>query len=111
MSDWLDELSPEDRARWDEFVDHARREAFAKIDGSAFVMSLVPKGDYDVKFAVELGAAIMLDKPIIAVLMPGARASAKLLEVADEVVYADVDLEEGRRKVTEAIGRMMQALE
>jgi nucleoside 2-deoxyribosyltransferase len=40
-----------------------------------------------VKFAVELGFAIMLNKPIIAVLQPGGTLPDKLRLVADEIVY------------------------
>ena len=111
MGDWLDELEGDDRVAWDRFVENARRDALAKIESSAFVMSLVPSGEVDIKFAVELGISIMLDKPIVAVVMPGAEVPEKLRAVADEVVEADVDLEEGRRKLTEAIDRRMRALE
>jgi hypothetical protein len=110
VGDWLDELEGDDRKAWDDFVDRARRDALEKIDSSAFVMSLVPRGPADIKFAVELGLSIMLDKPIVAVVMPGAEVPDKLRAVADEIVEADVDLEEGRRKVHEAIDRRMRAL-
>jgi hypothetical protein len=39
-----------------------------------------------VKFAVELGFSIMLDKPIIAVVAPGTQVPGKLVAVADEIV-------------------------
>ena len=106
MSDWLDELSPRDRAEWDDFVDGVRRDALAKISDSAFVMSLVPRGDTDIKFEVELGLAIMLDKPILAVVLPGAAVPERLRRVADEIVEADIDLEAGRRAIGAAMERM-----
>lgn len=104
--DWLDNLDDEDREVWDEFVDHFRKDALAKMTDSAFIASLVPRGDFDVKFATELGAAIMLDKPILAIVAPGARVSESLRRVAKEIVEADLDLEEGRQQVHEAIRRM-----
>lgn len=105
---WLDELSPSERAGWDDFVQHVRRDAIEKITDSAFVCSLVPRsgGEADVKFAVELGLSIMLDKPILAVVMPGAEVPEKLRRVADEIVEADVDVEEGRRALMAAMERM-----
>jgi nucleoside 2-deoxyribosyltransferase len=106
MSDWLDDLSAEERRGWDQFVDHVRRDTVQKMDKSAFVLSLVPSGGADVKFAVELGLAIMLDKPILAVAMPGAEVPAKMRQVADEFVEADVDLAEGRDAVVQAIQRL-----
>lgn len=104
QGDWIDNLSPEERDSWQEFVDHFRKDALQKLDESAFVMSIVPKEhDVDVKFAVELGASIMLDKPIIAVVLPGARVPNKLRLVADRVVEADIDQEAGRQAVARAI--------
>lgn len=106
MGDWLDELNPDERQGWDDFVDHFRRDALQKLDESAFVASLLPRGDFDVKFAVETGAAIMLDKPILLIAQPDAHVPRKLLAVADEVVYVDIDTEVGRREVADAIARM-----
>jgi hypothetical protein len=59
------------------------------IQSSAITVSLVPKGPSDIKFAVELGLSIMLDKPIIAVLAPGAHCPPALRRVAVEVIYWD----------------------
>lgn len=106
MSDWVDDLDEDERQGWDEFVNHFRRDALAKMAGSAFVASIVPRGEFDVKFATELGAAIMLDKPILAIVAPGATVPEKLRLVATEVVEADLDLEDGREKIGEAIRRM-----
>ena len=104
MKDWLEELDDEQRAEWETFVKHAREETLRAMDDSAFVMSLIPH-EPDVKFAVELGFAIMLDKPILAVAMPGADVPPKLRLVADEVIEADVDVEAGRQRVAQAIER------
>lgn len=106
--DWVDSLNDEDRLHWDGFVDHFRREAVSKIEGSGLFISLVPSEGFDVKFAVELGAAIMLDKPIIAVVMPGVEISDHLRRVSDQVVEADLDTEEGRDKIARAISVFVQ---
>jgi hypothetical protein len=104
---WEEELDPEQRAEWDRFVTYQREHTLKMMDESAFVCSLIPKTDeFDVKFAVETGMAIMLDKPILAVVAPGASISGKLAKVADLVVYADLDTEEGRVKVAKAIEEM-----
>lgn len=106
MSDWTEELSDEGRAEWDRFVEHFRRSTVEQMAESAFVMSIVPTGEFDVKFAVELGAAVMMDKPIMAIVQPGANVPEKLRRVCEEVVEADIDLEEGRKKITAAIDRL-----
>lgn len=103
MSDWESELSDDDREVWEEFVQSVRRDAMEKIDSSAFVLQLVPKGEPDIKFAVELGLAILMDKPIAAVIAPDAQPPGKLLRVVDVVIKADVDTEEGRELIADAI--------
>ena len=111
MTDWLDSLSDDERREWDAFVERFRRDALQKIDSSAFVMSLVPDAErLDVKFALELGTAIMLDKPLIAVVTPGTVVPDKLGEVADVVVFADVDTEEGREEIARAIRELAEEL-
>lgn len=108
MADWLDELEPDERSRWDEFVEHFRREAIGKIAGSSAFVSLVPSPeDLDVKFAVELGAAIMLDKPILVLAPPGVRVPDNLRAVASEVVVADVDLESDKLVIEAAVRRLL----
>jgi nucleoside 2-deoxyribosyltransferase len=104
MPDWLDALDPDERSEWDRFVEHTRRHTIEGMTKSAFVMSLVPSKDrLDVKFAVELGLAVMLDKPILAVVMPGAEVPARLRQVADRIVEADLDTEDGMAAVAAAI--------
>jgi hypothetical protein len=102
VPDWLETLDDDEREGWDEFVSHFRENVLHELDSSALVMSLVPK-EFDVKFAVELGAAIMLDKPILAVVMPGAHVPEKLRRVVEMVVEVDIDTEEGRRTLATAI--------
>lgn len=104
-SNWVDEFDDAQRADWNSFVDHVRRDTVHKIAESAFVMSLVPSDEPDIKFAVELGLSIMLDKPIVAIAAPGVRVPARLRLVADEVVVADLDVEEGQAKVKAALAR------
>jgi hypothetical protein len=61
-----------------------------KLEGSAVAISIAPgDGEGDVKFWVELGAMIMMDKPIVVVARPGQVLPQKLLAVADDVVYGD----------------------
>lgn len=90
------------------WMDHVRREVAPAMQGSAYVMSLVPSGEVDVKFAVELGLAIMMDKPIIAVAHHGSKPPAKLVQVTDKIIEADFSTKEGTR---DAARRTKQAME
>jgi hypothetical protein len=105
---WDDQLGPQERAEWDRFVKSTREDAMVKIMESAFVMSLVPRGEPDIKFCVELGLAIMLDKPIVAVVMPGAEVPERLRLVADEIIEADLDLAEGRELIASRLRELVE---
>jgi len=97
-----------DSDEWNAFVKNFREDALGKMVESAFVMHLIPdKEKFDVKFAVELGASIMLDKPMMAVVMPGAEVPPRMRALCDEIIELDIDTEEGRQELQEAISRML----
>lgn len=75
------------------------------IAESYATVSLVPRGATDVKFAVELGLSIMLDKPVILVVGPGVQVPAKLAKVADGIVEGDSSTEAGRAAIRGAVHR------
>lgn len=74
---------------FDAYAKRIRAELVPMIEDSACTVSIVPSGEVDIKFAVELGVSIMLDKPIIAVVAPGAKVPAKLVAVADRILEVD----------------------
>lgn len=82
-------------------------ELIPKIDSSEVIVSLVPTGPTDVKFAVETGLAIMMDKPIILAVVPGRKIPAKLQRVADAIVEFDPEHPE---RTSERIQRAMKTL-
>lgn len=108
--DFDKELSPADRAEWDDFVRHVRENTVKAMEQSAYVMSLVPEGKPDIKFAVELGLAIMLGKPIIAVVMPGTAVPDGLRKVASAIIEADLDTEDGQLRAARQMKQAMAAL-
>lgn len=58
--------SPVDHEEDDEFFEHARREMFPKMRDSQFVVTLF-SAEPDPKLCMELGAALLFDKPILGV--------------------------------------------
>lgn len=103
-SEWIDE--PEARA-W------ARRvldEVVPMIDGSSVFVSLVPREEVDIKFAVETGLALMMDKPIIVVIQPGMPLPSKLQAVADAIVEFDAsDPAAMQERIQQAFREVMDA--
>jgi nucleoside 2-deoxyribosyltransferase len=95
---WDENLNPAERRDWDQWVASVRAGAVQQMASSAFVASLVPDdGEVDIKFAVELGLAIMMGKPIVAIAVAGRPVPGKLREVADAVIeVSDMDTDAGR---------------
>lgn len=105
----LDDMTPDEEAEFDEFALRFRTDVLHQLVGSALGISIVPtKGLGDVKYWVELGAMICHDKPIMAIVTPGAHVPDKLRLVADELIEADPATPEGRELVAEALARIMK---
>lgn len=73
-----------------EWARHVREELVPKIRQSAATISLVTSTTPDVKFAVELGMSILLDKPIIALVSPGVVVPDHMVRVADKIIEGDI---------------------
>lgn len=68
---------------------HVIEDMVPKLEGSAVSISLVPDDRVgDVKYWVELGASIMLGKPIVVVVLGDTPLPPKLEQIADEIVRA-----------------------
>ena len=89
----------------DEFFRHARTEMFPKMKESA--ISIVIGGEPDPKLCLELGAAILFDKPIIAVILPGVKIPANLARVASAIIQGDLRDAAVEGKLKDAITRIM----
>jgi hypothetical protein len=112
MKDWLSKLTGAERKEWDDWAKNIENDLVPKLESSAMVMSLMPRsGKPDAKFAVELGMAIMLDKPIIVMAEPGQAIPSKLSAIADAVVVADLGTEEGKDTLALAINEFLSKLE
>lgn len=96
-----------DEEQFAEFVRHVRAETAKKIKESSYVMSFLPTADgVDVKFAVELGLSIMLQKPLVLVVRSDADVPEKLRQIADaEIVIdeEDFDTDEGQQRIADRI--------
>ena len=90
--------------RW---MRHVRKDLVPKIGRSNVVISIAPhKGKTDVKFAVELGMSIMLDKPILVVAATNDDVPPKLRAVADKIVIGDITDHNYADRIMEAMREM-----
>lgn len=80
--DWTDDPNAK---RW---IRNVLEDMVPKMEDSVIVMSVVPsnRGEGDVKYWVELGASICMDKPILTIVMGTDPVPKKLALVSDEIV-------------------------
>lgn len=97
-----------DDIEFKEYAEHFMLEVAPKIKDSAYLMTIAPDGGHaDVKIAVEIGYAILLNKPLIVVKMPGRTIAEKLLRIADHVIEGDLTTEEGRDSIFQQFARIV----
>lgn len=93
------------------YMAHARDDLIPKLKDSAVTISLIPTEDGpDIKFATELGLSIMMNKPIICVVMPGAKVPDALRRAAVAVIEGDMATDESREALKDAILAIMSRL-
>lgn len=95
----------------DEFFEHARREMFPKLRDSQMVVTLFA-GEPDPKLCMELGAALLFDKPILGVAMGDFEIPDRLQRLLTDTVRID-DTESlregpGADRLAAAIERLLQ---
>lgn len=91
----------------DEFLKHAREDMFPKMRDSAIALTIV-SDDPDPKLCVELGAAILFDKPLICVVPPGRKVSSNLRRVASVIVQGDTNDAATMQRLEDAINQVMK---
>lgn len=99
-----------------QWVTNVIEDMVPKLSGSRFCMSIVPDGTGaeagDVKYWVELGASICMNKPIILLVMGDRTLPPKLESVADEIVRLPEGLnEDSQHLIAEALERLVKRLD
>ena len=69
--------------------DHFENVLLPMLKASEFVAVLISSDKIDVKVSIEIGAAILLDKPIIAIVVPGTKVSESLCKIVTRFVEFD----------------------
>lgn len=76
---------------WKDFEQHVRTITMPKMRDSSTVLLIAPSmdGEFDVQFAVQIGAAVLLEKPLLVIAMTGRSIPPKLERIADRIIYTD----------------------
>jgi hypothetical protein len=89
------------------YLKHAEEDMLPKMKDSAITLALF-NGNVDIKLCVEIGAAILFDKPIIVVKCGDKPVSANLKRVASVIVEArDIKDESTQAKLQAAITKVL----
>lgn len=87
-----------------DYTEHFRKKVLPQIKGSSFFIALAPSTQtLDIRMATEIGACIMLDKPLIVIAPRGQVLHERLMRVADHVIYGDPKTNEGRAEIEEQL--------
>jgi hypothetical protein len=79
----------DDDEKWlRDFFKHAKEEMLPKMKGSA--LSVVIAAEPDIKLCLEVGAAVLYDKPIVVVLPKGRAVGANLKRIASVIVEGEI---------------------
>lgn len=101
-------MNPWDDPETQKWTRHVRDELIPKLEMSRLTVSLVPRTNADIKFAVELGLSIMMDKPVIALVQPGTEIPEHLARVADAIVEGGPDDPTTSERLQAAISEMLE---
>lgn len=82
-----------EREEFKRWANDMRRRLIPKMEGSNSVLMLAPdlSADFDISFALQIGATIMLEKPLILVIHPGRNIPSKLRAIADKIIEVNLD--------------------
>jgi hypothetical protein len=75
---------------------------------SAITLIITPGGHPDPKICLELGASLLLDKPLILIVTRGRTIPARLRRLADAIVEGDIGEPDFQERVQKAVTEIMQ---
>ena len=94
-------------------LDFAKKEMLPKMIDSIFCTVALDADDasglkFDLKLALEVGTALLLEKPLLILAPPGTKIPARLAQLADAVVAVDMkNVEDSRDRMLAAIQRVV----
>lgn len=83
---------------WRKHAERFRKKVLPKIAESKHGLVIAPKttSEFDIDFAMQIGAMILLDKPILLLVPDESTVPPKLARVADKIIEVDMTTEAGR---------------
>ena len=92
----------------DEYYRHAKKTLFPKMKSSDMSIAIIGS-DPDPKLCMEIGAAVMFDKPIILIVRDYAtKVPANLKRVASAIIYGEHSNPDTQRRLEGAITALIE---
>lgn len=89
---------------WHRHAEHFRTEVLPQIKASATVLTIVPRSkDGDIQLMLQIGAAVLLDKPIVLVVFEKREVPPRLARIADKIIEADLTTDAGKAAAQQRI--------
>ena len=84
---------PYDSADFKRWSSDMRKRLIPKMRDSANVLMIAPdmSTEFDVQFALQIGATILLEKPLILLVHQGRNIPPKLRAIADRIIETNLD--------------------
>lgn len=86
--------NPYESDQFRSWADTMRARLIPKMRDSANVLMIAPNMSekFDIEFALQIGATILLEKPLILLVDRGRSIPPKLRAIADRIIEADLDM-------------------
>lgn len=86
-------------ADWRRFVVNVNKDLVPMMARSSAVVIPMGRDDTDVGFALQVGFAVIMEKPLLLIVPEGFDPPPKLEGIADRIIRADYTSEKGRARV------------
>jgi hypothetical protein len=88
----MSKRNPFDDPEWKRFEDRIRKRMIPEMESSATTLMIAPDASnpsFDVQFAVQIGACVLLEKPLLVLAIAGRPMPPKLERIADRIIYVE----------------------
>jgi hypothetical protein len=84
---------PFDSEEYKNWADEMRATLIPQMRESASILMIAPRMDtkFDINFALQIGSAILLEKPLILLVQVGRDIPPKLRAIADRIIETDMN--------------------
>ncbi len=99
--------NPFDHPEVKQYLDHAEKKMLPKLMESALCVSINATKP-DIKQCLEMGAAVLFDKPIVLVVPEGTQVSSNMKRCAAIIIHGDITKSKVKQELTQALQSILK---